>query len=75
MIQLLKNGDQIIVGQDQFVGNNKQCREVINRQGIQVDSVDLNNAKEVEGAIKQNTRVRLFFFLVLCMFLNYFAIF
>lgn len=60
MVPLLKNGDQIIVGRDQFVGNNRQCREVINRQGIQVDTVDLTNAKELEGAIKQNTRVRLF---------------
>ncbi|KAL5291340.1 CTH.2 family protein [Megaselia abdita] len=57
VVQLLKNGDQIIVGQDQSVGTNKQCKEVITRQGIQVETVDLNNAKEVEGAIKQNTRL------------------
>lgn len=57
VIQLLKNGDQIIVGNDQSVANNKQCREVINRQGIQLEAVDLNNAKELEGAIKPNTRV------------------
>lgn len=61
VIQLLKNGDHVIVGRDQFVGTNKQCLEVITRQGIQVDTVDLSNAKELEGAIKQNTRVSFFF--------------
>lgn len=50
----------MIVGQDQFVGNDKKCREIINRQGIQIEAVDLNNPKELEGAIKQNTRVRNF---------------
>jgi len=57
VLQLCKNGDQIIVGNDQSCGTNKQCREIINRQGIQVEAVDLSNTKELEGAIKQNTRL------------------
>jgi len=57
IVTLLKSGDQIIVDRGQFIANNKNCKNLIKDSSIQIETVDTTNAKEVEGAIKQNTRL------------------
>jgi cystathionine gamma-lyase len=54
---LLKNGDQIVIGNDSNPRTKRLLKEVVSRGGIQVDSADMTNLREVENAIKQNTRM------------------
>jgi cystathionine gamma-lyase len=57
IISTLKTGDGIITGDDIYGGTNRLFRNLAVNMGIEVEFVDLTDLKNLEKAIKPNTRL------------------
>ncbi|ULU05110.1 hypothetical protein L3Y34_017674 [Caenorhabditis briggsae] len=58
IINLLKTGDHIVCSDDVYGGTQRYIRRVaVPNHGLEVDSVDLTDVKNLETAIKPNTKM------------------
>jgi cystathionine gamma-lyase len=57
IISTLKTGDGIITGDDVYGGTNRLFRNLAVNMGIEVQFVDMTNLKNLEAAIKPNTKL------------------
>lgn len=60
LLHVLKAGDHILSCNEQYGGTRLLFLDYVKIQGIELDFVDATDVKQVEGAIKPNTKVRQF---------------
>lgn len=65
LLHLLKSGDHIVSCVEQYGGTRLIFLDYVEIQGIEIDFVDSTDLKQVEAAIKPNTKVT---FDVRCVF-------
>lgn len=58
IMSMFSAGDHIISGDDIYGGTNRLFSKVIARFGIEPSFVDTTDTKNIEAAIKSNTKVR-----------------
>lgn len=58
LLHLLKAGDHILSCDEQYGGTRLLLKDYVKIQGIELDFVDAIDIKQVEKAIKPNTKVR-----------------
>lgn len=58
LISLLKSGDHVICSDDVYGGTTRRMQDSIERNNLQVDTVDLSNIANLKAALKPNTKVR-----------------
>ncbi|TKC19997.1 bifunctional cystathionine gamma-lyase/homocysteine desulfhydrase [Robertmurraya kyonggiensis] len=56
VIMLLNSGDHVVLTDDVYGGTYRVMNKVLNRFGIESTFVDTSNLKEIEKAIKENTK-------------------
>src|SRR3989338_3787599 len=54
---LMQQGDHAIISNCSYGGTNRACRVFLTKFGMTFDFVDMSDLKEVEAAIKPNTKV------------------
>src|SRR4029078_7320490 len=56
-LRLVKAGDHVIVSDNTYGGTNRLFKRVLANYGIEFEFVDTSDVTNVEGAIKDNTRI------------------
>ena len=59
LLHLLKAGDHMLSSEEQYGGTRLLISDYVKIQGIGLDFVDSTNIKQIESAIKPNTKVSL----------------
>ena len=62
LLYLLKHGDHIVSCAEQYGGTRSLLLEYVEIQGIEIDFVDATVLKNIENAIKPNTKVFFYIF-------------
>ena len=57
VLNLLKSGDHVIVGNDLYGGTYRLCRTLYEKLGVSFSFVDLSNLDEVRAAYRDSTRL------------------
>ena len=56
-LSLVKNGDHVIAGSDMYGGSYRYFSRILSEDGIEFSYVDMRNTKNIEAAIKPNTKM------------------
>lgn len=57
LLHLLKHGDHIVSATEQYGGTRALLLDYVEIQGIKIDFIDPTDLKQIENAIKPNTKV------------------
>ncbi len=57
MLQALATGDHVLLSDDLYHGVRHYVKDVLERWGLQFDFVDMRDAKNIERALKPNTKL------------------
>ncbi|MDP4220301.1 MAG: PLP-dependent aspartate aminotransferase family protein [Bacteroidota bacterium] len=56
-LSLVKNGDHVVAGSDMYGGSYRYFSRILAENGVEFSYVDMRNSKNVEAAIKSNTKL------------------